>query len=338
MPYLRANDYSLNVEGGYTLLQALFIMNVVLPKFCFHEQLSIAGNCRMCLIEDVKSVKPIIACAINVSDGLEVFTETVKVKRAREAVLEFLLINHPLDCPICDQGGECDLQDLTLVYGGDKGRFYELKRVVINKFFGFSVKTFMNRCIHCTRCIRFASEVLGIGSLGVLGRGFLMEIGFYVEDYLDVGMAGNVVDLCPVGALTAKPYSFISRPWELRSVNYVDIFDVFLWPVVINMRGNSILRVMPVFSSRNEFEFISDKGRYVFDSIYRLRLQQVTFKLGFQKIYMSLSKSLVLLTYLFTASLRLLCLNKKKYYSSIFCLGGYLDVSELVSIVDSSFK
>jgi len=166
----------------------------------------------MCLIEDVKSVKPIIACGVNITDGLMIYTESVKVKKARESVLEYLLINHPLDCPICDQGGECDLQDLSLIVGGDKGRFYEAKRAVSNKNFGYLIKTVMNRCIHCTRCVRFATEIAGVSMLGLTGRGSSMEIGFYVDVAFDTNISGNVIDLCPVGALTSKPYSYMFRP------------------------------------------------------------------------------------------------------------------------------
>jgi len=212
MKKFNINDQSFEIDKDYTILQFLLLISVQVPRFCYHEQLSIAGNCRVCLIEDIKSIKPIIACAINIADGLNVYTQSVKAKKAREAVLEYLLINHPLDCPICDQGGECDLQDLSLVVGGDKGRFYEAKRVVSNKNFGSLIKTVMNRCIHCTRCVRFATEIVGFESLGITGRGSLMEIGFYVDTVFEYGASGNVIDLCPVGALTSKIHAFVSRP------------------------------------------------------------------------------------------------------------------------------
>jgi len=207
------NDITFSIYDKFTILQFLMINKFQIARFCYHEQLSIAGNCRICLVEDLKSPKPIIACAWNVVEGLAIYTETLKVKKAREAVLEYLLINHPLDCPICDQGGECDLQDLAMVTGGDSGRFYENKRVVVNKNFGFLIKTIMNRCIHCTRCVRFSIEIMGVSTLGLIGRGSAMEIGFYIDDIgFQSGISGNVIDLCPVGALTSKPYAFAFRP------------------------------------------------------------------------------------------------------------------------------
>jgi NADH dehydrogenase/NADH:ubiquinone oxidoreductase subunit G len=211
MKKIYINDQKFLYNVDYTILQLMVFLRLQIPRFCYHEQLSVAGNCRMCLIEDYKSLKPIIACGVNVASEMILYTETIKVKKAREAVIEFLLINHPLDCPICDQGGECDLQDITMLSGSDRGRYYEEKRAVLNKNFGFLVKTIMNRCIHCTRCVRFATELAGV-SLGVLGRGSLMEIGFYIETTFQSGISGNVIDLCPVGALTAKPYSFTYRP------------------------------------------------------------------------------------------------------------------------------
>lgn len=204
--------YWVNKINVYTLLQFCYkhlIENI--PRFCYHEKLLIAGNCRMCLVEDIKSLKPIVACTIIVTLDSSFYTKTFKVKKAREAMLEFLLINHPLDCPICCQGGECDLQDLSELVGADKGRYYEVKRAVINKNLGPLVKTLMNRCIHCTRCIRFSLEIGNIYDLGVLGRGVMMEIGTYIEKFLDSNFSGNLVDICPVGALTSKPYSFVTR-------------------------------------------------------------------------------------------------------------------------------
>jgi len=213
MKQIFVNDIRYTVYEDLTLLQFLGNIGLDIPRFCYHEKLSIAGNCRMCLVEDNKVAKPIASCAINVADGMLIYTETVKVLKARESVLEFLLINHPLDCPICDQGGECDLQDQSLVFGNDRGRFYESKRAVSDKNCGPFVKTVMNRCIHCTRCVRFSQEVGGFPSLGVSGRGSRMEIGFYNNNiFLNFELSGNLIDLCPVGALTSKPYSFSARP------------------------------------------------------------------------------------------------------------------------------
>jgi NADH dehydrogenase (ubiquinone) Fe-S protein 1 len=205
------NGLKKNVENGLTILQACESQGVTIPHFCYHDKLSIAGNCRMCLVEDSKSLKPLASCAVNINPNMQIFTNTELVKKARESVLEFLLANHPLDCPICDQGGECDLQDQSLVFGGDRGRFYETKRAVEDKNFGPLVKTIMTRCIHCTRCVRFADEIAGTSSMGMTGRGSKSEIGFYIEKVLNSEVSGNIVDLCPVGALTSKPYAFTAR-------------------------------------------------------------------------------------------------------------------------------
>jgi len=205
------NNKKYMFEKNITVLQACEQAGVTIPRFCYHEKLSVAGNCRMCLVEIEKSPKPVASCAMPISNGMAIFTETPLVKKAREAVLEFLLINHPLDCPICDQGGECDLQDLTLNYGSDRGRFFELKHGVEDKECGPLIKTIMTRCIHCTRCVRFLSEVAGLEVFGALGRGELMEIGTYLNKYLKTEISGNLIDLCPVGALTSKPYAFLAR-------------------------------------------------------------------------------------------------------------------------------
>lgn len=213
MKTISINEVTYSLNFNWTLLQFTFRSNIdQIPRFCYHENLTIAGNCRMCLVEDSKVLKPVAACTIIVYNGMNIYTNSVRVRKAREGVLEFLLINHPLDCPICCQGGECDLQDLTEVFGGDKGRYYEDKRSVLDKNFGPFIKTIMNRCIHCTRCVRFAIEVSGITSLGVIGRGSKMEISSYIDRFFDSELSGNVVDLCPVGALTSKTYSFFGRP------------------------------------------------------------------------------------------------------------------------------
>lgn len=206
----KLNDYKYKIDSSYTIIQACLKNKVDIPRFCFHEKLSIAGNCRMCLIEDTKQLKPVASCAVNISDSF-FYTNTLKVKKARESVLEFLLANHPLDCPICDQGGECDLQDQSLIFGSDRGRFYEYKRAVEDKDCGPLVKTIMNRCIHRTRRIRFTREIAGLNVFGVTGRGLKMEIGFYIENFLKSELSGNVIDLCPVGASTSKPFSFTAR-------------------------------------------------------------------------------------------------------------------------------
>jgi len=193
------------------MFQACLEKKIYVPRFCYHVALKIAGNCRMCLIEEKSSIKPVASCAVSIVNGMSIFTQTEMVKKAREGVIEYLLINHPLDCPICDQGGECDLQDQTLVFGADRGRFYELKRSTPNKNFGFLVKTYLNRCIHCARCTRFLQEVAGVDDLGLLGRGLKSEISTYVDVFIKSELSGNIIDLCPVGALTSKPYAFKAR-------------------------------------------------------------------------------------------------------------------------------
>jgi len=205
------NNQLYQVRANASILQACEEASIDVPRFCYHEKLSVAGNCRMCLVEVEKSPKPVVACAMPISKNMVIYTNTPLVKKAREAVLEFLLINHPLDCPICDQGGECDLQDETLQYGSDRGRFFEFKRSVEDKECGPIVKTIMTRCIHCTRCIRFSAEIAGQETLGSFGRGQETEIGTYVQSFIKTELSGNLVDLCPVGALTSKPYAFIAR-------------------------------------------------------------------------------------------------------------------------------
>src|SRR5258708_3295854 len=225
MPKLTIDGIEVEVPPGTTVLQAAEIAGAEIPRFCYHERLSIAGNCRMCLVEMEKSPKPIASCAMPAGDGMVIKTNTPSVRKARRGVMEFLLINHPLDCPICDQGGECDLQDQAMAYGFDRGRYAENKRAVRDKNLGPLVKTFMNRCIHCTRCIRFATEVAGVEELGATGRGEHMAVGTYVEKALTSYLSGNIVDLCPVGALTSKPYAFVARPWELEKTESVDVLD-----------------------------------------------------------------------------------------------------------------
>jgi NADH dehydrogenase/NADH:ubiquinone oxidoreductase subunit G len=205
------NNKSYKFEKIITVLQACEQANILVPRFCYHEKLSVAGSCRMCLVEIEKSPKPVASCAMPISNGMVIFTDTPLVKKAQESVLELLLINHPLDCPICDQGGECDLQDITLNYGTDRTRFFEIKRVVEDKYCGPIIKTIMTRCIHCTRCVRFLSELAGIEVFGSIGRGEVMEIGTYLNKYIKTELSGNLVDICPVGALTSKPYAFLAR-------------------------------------------------------------------------------------------------------------------------------
>jgi len=244
MPKLTVDGHQVEVPPGSTVMHACEQAGAEIPRFCYHERLSIAGNCRMCLVEMEKSPKPIASCAMPAADGMVIKTDTPMVRKARRGVMEFLLINHPLDCPICDQGGECDLQDQAMAYGFDRGRYHENKRAVPDKNFGPLIKTFMNRCIHCTRCIRFITEVAGVPELGATGRGEHMEVGTYVEKALSSELSGNIVDLCPVGALTSKPYAFAARSWELTKTDSIDVLDAVGSNIRVDARGPEVLRVL----------------------------------------------------------------------------------------------
>jgi len=274
MPKLKVNGIDVEVPAGATVLQACEAVGVEVPRFCYHERLSIAGNCRMCLVEMEKSPKPIASCAMPAGDGMVIKTNTPLVEKARNGVMEFLLINHPLDCPICDQGGECDLQDQAMAYGFDRSRYAENKRAVPDKELGPLVKTSMNRCIHCTRCIRFVTEVAGVEELGATGRGENMEVGTYVEKALSSELSGNIIDLCPVGALTSKPYAFMARPWELRKTETVDVMDAVGSNVRVDSRGGEVLRVLPRVNEAINEEWISDKTRFACDGLRRQRLDR----------------------------------------------------------------
>jgi len=264
------------VDPGTTVLQASAMVGVEIPRFCYHDRLSIAGNCRMCLVEVEKSAKPVAACAMPVMNGWKVHTNSDFTRKAREGVMEFLLVNHPLDCPICDQGGECDLQDQSMAFGSDRSRFtdieFEGKRAVEDKNIGPLVKTIMTRCIHCTRCVRFCSEVAGVEDLGTTGRGNEMQIGTYVEKMLMSELSGNVIDLCPVGALTSKPYAFMARPWETRKTESVDVHDSVGSNIIITHRTGEVLRIMPRMNEDINEEWLSDKSRFACDGLKRQRL------------------------------------------------------------------
>nr|YP_009370836.1 NADH dehydrogenase subunit 11 [Pharyngomonas kirbyi]ARO48002.1 NADH dehydrogenase subunit 11 [Pharyngomonas kirbyi] len=264
--------YNLKNYDQTTILQALSIKNIHVPRFCYHEKLKIAGNCRMCFIELPKSKKPILSCATAIQDGIELYTNTFVVNKAQESVLEFLLVNHPLDCPICDQAGECDLQELTKNFGSDRGRFAETKRSVEDIEVGSAIKTIMTRCIHCTRCIRFADEILKIPSLGTTGRGRDTEISTYVNRILESELSGNIVDLCPVGALTSKPYAFKARPWELKPKESIDILDAVGSSITLHTKSNQVMRVLPKPNDLVNEEWITDKSRFSFDALPLQRL------------------------------------------------------------------
>jgi len=266
------NDKPVYVEPGTTVLNAALQAGVEIPRFCYHERLSVAGNCRMCLVEVEKSAKPVAACAMPVMKGWRVKTDSDLTRKAREGVMEFLLINHPLDCPICDQGGECDLQDQSMAFGTDRTRFLDHKRASEDKNIGPLVKTVMTRCIHCTRCVRFASEVAGVEDLGTTGRGNDMQIGTYVEKMLMSELSGNIIDLCPVGALTSKPYAFTARPWEIRRTDSIDVMDAVGSNIVVNHRTGEVLRILPKTNEDVNEEWLSDKSRFACDGLKRQRL------------------------------------------------------------------
>src|SRR3984893_14108780 len=288
MTKLIIDGTEIDVPPEYTLLQACEAAGAEIPRFCFHERLSIAGHCRMCLVELVGSPKPVASCAWGVRDCRpgpkgeppQVKTRTPMVKKAHEGVMEFLLINHPLDCPICDQGGECDLQDQTMAYGVDASRFHENKRAVEDKYIGALVKTVMTRCIHCTRCIRFAAEVAGVPELGAIGRGEDMEITTYLETAMTSELQGNVVDLCPVGALTSKPYAFAARPWELNKTESIDVMAARGCAIRIDTRGREVMRILPRVTDDVNEEWISDKPRHVVDGLRTQRLDQPYVRAG----------------------------------------------------------
>src|SRR5579872_1258020 len=282
MTKLIVDGREIDVPPDYTLLQACEAAGAEIPRFCFHERLSIAGNCRMCLIEVVGIPKPQASCAMGVKDLAPnkdgspkvISTRSPMVRKAREGVMEFLLINHPLDCPICDQGGECDLQDQAMAYGVDQSRFRENKRAVEDKYLGALVKTSMNRCIQCTRCVRFATEVAGVPELGAIGRGEDMEITTYLEEAMVSELQGNVVDLCPVGALTSKPYEFAARPWELDKTESIDVMDALGSAIRVDTRGREVMRILPRVNDDVNEEWISDKARHVVDGLRTQRLDK----------------------------------------------------------------
>ncbi|CCF18996.1 NADH-quinone oxidoreductase chain G (NADH dehydrogenase I, chain G) (NDH-1, chain G) [Pseudorhizobium banfieldiae] len=283
MAKLKVDGKEIEVPDHFTLLQACEEAGAEVPRFCFHERLSVAGNCRMCLVE-VKGgpPKPAASCAMGVRDIRggpngelpEVFTNTPMVKKAREGVMEFLLINHPLDCPICDQGGECDLQDQAMAFGMDASRYTENKRAVEDKYIGPLVKTVMNRCIHCTRCVRFTTEVGGISELGLIGRGEDAEITTYLEHAMTSELQGNVIDLCPVGALTSRPFAFTARPWELGKTESIDVMDALGSAIRVDTRGREVMRIMPRVNELVNEEWISDKTRFIWDGLKTQRLDR----------------------------------------------------------------
>jgi len=272
VPKIIINNKEVEFEEGMTVLQACELAGAEIPRFCYHERLSIAGNCRMCLVENEKSPKPIASCAAPAIEGMNIKTNTPLVDKARKGVMEFLLAYHPLDCPVCDQGGECDLQDQSMFYGFDRSRYSESKRQVKEKYMGPLIKTIMTRCIHCTRCIRFATEVAGIPELGAIGRGEDLEITTYLERAMESEMSANVIDLCPVGALTSKPYAFEARPWDLKKTETIDVMDAVGSNIRVDTYGWEVKRILPRVNEDINEEWISDKTRYACDGLLKQRL------------------------------------------------------------------
>ena len=324
------NNVDVQVSPNMSILQACELANVIVPRFCYHERLSVAGNCRMCLVEVEKMPKLQASCAVPVAPNMRIKTNSLAVKKAREGVLEFLLVNHPLDCPICDQGGECDLQDQSMVYGGDRSRFREFKRAVEDKNCGPLIKTVMTRCIHCTRCVRFANEIAGIPEFGTSGRGNLIEIGTYIEKVFTSELSGNIIDLCPVGALTSKPYSFLARPWELKSTESIDVFDSIHSNIRVDTRGYEIMRVLPKLNEFLNDEWISDKARFAFDGLSNQRLTVPLVKINnsFQEI--SWSKAINLISEKVK--------KIKKSNKLAVAVGPFSDLNSLVFIKDLIHK
>ena len=281
MPKLTVDGIELEVPQGATVLQACELAGKEIPRFCYHERLSIAGNCRMCLVEVAPGPpKPQASCALPAAEGQAIRTDSEMVRKAREGVMEFLLINHPLDCPICDQGGECDLQDQAMAYGRGKSRYDDNKRAVTEKYMGPLIKTVMTRCIHCTRCVRFSEEVAGVDEIGALYRGEDMQITSYLEKAVAHEMSANVIDLCPVGALTSKPYAFEARPWELTKTNGIDVSDACGANIRIDSRGREVLRILPRLNDDVNEEWISDKARYLVDGLTARRLDKPWLRKG----------------------------------------------------------
>ena len=276
MPKVTVDGQEIDAPDGATVLQACELAGKEIPRFCYHERLSIAGNCRMCLVE-VKPgpPKPQASCALPATEGQEIRTDSAMVKTAREGVMEFLLINHPLDCPICDQGGECDLQDQSVAYGRGGSRYEENKRAVTEKYMGPLIKTVMTRCIHCTRCVRFSEEIAGVDEIGAVGRGEDMQITSYLEQAVHSELSANVIDLCPVGALTSRPYAFEARPWELKKTLSIDVSDAVGANIRLDSRGREVMRALPRVNDAVNEEWLSDKARYMVDGLGKRRLDKV---------------------------------------------------------------
>ncbi len=322
---LLVDGKDVEVEEGSTVMQACEDSGAEIPRFCYHEKLSIAGNCRMCLVEMEKSPKPIASCAMPATNGMVVYTNTEKVKKAREGVMEFLLINHPLDCPVCDQGGECDLQDQSLYFGNSKSRFSENKRSVKDKNFGPLIKTVMTRCIHCTRCVRFMDEMAGVHQIGALNRGEDMEISSLLHNGISNELSGNIIDLCPVGALTSKPYAFSARSWELEHTESIDVLDAVGSNIRVDHFGGVVKRILPIRNDSINQEWLADKARFSYDGLLQQRLDRPYIRKNGKLVPVSWEEALKV------AGKKLKSANNKNFAS---VSGPYVDIETLVSAKD----
>lgn len=327
MTTLNINNTEFFVKNNLSVLEACKFVGITIPRFCYHETLSVVGNCRMCLVEISNSPKPVASCALPVLNNMKIFIETPLVKKARENILEILLLNHPLDCPICDQAGECDLQDQTKIYGGDYSRFFFNKRVVEDKYCGPLIKTIMTRCIHCTRCVRFGTEISGVEFLGTLNRGGSTEIGGYLSGFFNSEISGNVIDLCPVGALTSRPYAFKARPWELRVAESIDVTDGVGSNIYINFKEIEIARIIPKINKYINESIISDKARFSYDSNQNSRLEQFFVKKGNK--YQELN--------LLQLPETLLNFFNKEFSSNLFLVDSNLDLFSLLVLKSWAF-
>ena len=325
---IKINNRSYYVKEKTSILEACKYVGITIPRFCFHESLSVAGNCRMCLVEIEKMPKPAASCVTLVSENLSIFLNTPVVKKARENIVEFLLLNHPLDCPICDQGGECDLQDQVKNFGNSYSRYFFLKRGVEDKNVGPLIKTIMTRCIHCTRCVRFGTEVAGVEKFGTLGRGKITEIGNYVSNFFYSEISGNVIDLCPVGALTSKPYAFQTRPWELKSIESIDLTDGLGSNIYINFKGSDIFRILPKSNKSLNGNIISDKIRFSYDSLKKNRINKFSIKLEKNSLKQTVVDEKVLLDNL----------KNKLSYNNLIIINEELSLENLILLKKISKK
>lgn len=317
------NDIVYYFKGDFTIYQFCFSKGINLPCFCYHEKLSIAGNCRICLVEANGALA--VSCAMPLVSDMVIFTDSQRVRRSREGVLEFLLINHPLDCPICDQGGECDLQDISLIFGSDRGRFYEVRKKSVDNLncCGPLIKTVMTRCIHCTRCVRYLNEVSGVFDLGTLGRGFSMEIGTFIANSWGHELSGNIIDLCPVGALTSMPFAYTARPWELTAFESIDVLDALASTIRIDVANNKVLRVVPVLSESVNEEWLSNKARFAYDSFVLQRSHYPRLKIG--SSFVVVSWSVAIATFFDVLSF-------EKFHFLEVSVGPFLDLESVYSV------